>query len=258
MSLDIMDARSGTLSGNLASGVQFEDSMCHDYVVQEMTGVEEDLLAGKGPIMPRLNQVILNCTVSIGGVSDKKTLAGMVRKLTSVDRMIMLVAIRRASLGDHYRVKYNCPSCTSSNNASVNLSHLEITRARSESETHEAQLSSGCVIEWHTMTGLDEEWLSTQTKRQEKTGRADMLTLAILTRVDSIDGEKIDRRKDLNSALKTVKGLRLSERNELRSIFKEEEGSYDTEIEYECAHCGHEFKADLDVGQATFFFPSGI
>lgn len=258
MSVDIMEPRSGTLAGHLASGVMIEDQVEYDFVVHEMTGVEEDLLAGKGPIMPRLNQVILNCITSIGSVSERKELGPIVRSLTSVDRMILLVSIRRASLGDIYRVKYSCPSCGGSNNASVNLGLLEIDRSDVVGNTHTTTLGSGRVIEWHTMTGIDEEWLQGQQKRQEKMGQGDMLTLAMLTRVDAVDGEKIDRAKNLREAVRALKGLRLSERNEIREMFKKTEGMIDTEVEYECSHCGHEFKADLDVGQVSFFFPSGI
>lgn len=258
MNADYLDPKSGTIAGKLASGVRVEDQIERDYIVQEMTGVEEDLLAGKGNLMARLNQVIINCTVSVGPVSDRKEVAQLVRRLTAVDRMIMLISIRRASLGDMYRVKYNCPQCGGVNNAGVDLSALEVTPAEAESDTHETTLASGRVIKWHTMTGQDEEWLQEQQKRQDKTGRADVLTLAILTRVDEVDGEPLNRSRDLRGAISALKALRLSERNQLREVFQGAEGAIDTEVEYQCEHCSHEFSADLDVGQAGFFFPSGI
>ena len=80
----------------------------------------------------------------------------------------------------------------------------------------------------------------------------------MLTRIDKVDGIELDRNKNLKDALSTLKGLRLSERNEIRELFKENEGTIDTEVDYECQHCGHEFKSELDVGQPSFFFPSGI
>lgn len=258
MNADFLEPKSGTIAGKLAAGVMLNDTIERDFVVQEMTGVEEDLLAGKGDLMARLNQVILNCLVSLGGVNDKRELGGLIRTMTAVDRMILLIAIRRSSLGDMYRVKYSCPSCSTVNNASIDLSGLEVTPAASESNEHTLNLDSGREIKWHTMTGQDEEWLQAQQKRQEKTGRADIMTLAMLTRVDEIDGEKIDRKGGLRDAMSSLKALRLSERNQLREAFKASEGAIDTEIEYECASCGHQFEADLDVGQVTFFFPSGI
>lgn len=258
MDADFLTPKSGCVSGQLASGVLVSDKIERDFVVQEMTGVEEDLLAGKGDLMARLNQVIINCLVSLGGVNEKRDLSAFVRTMTAVDRMILLIAIRRASLGDMYRVKYSCPACSNSNNASVDLSSLDVVTASAESNEHTLTLDSGRVIKWHTMTGQDEEWLQAQQKRQEKTGRADIMTLAMLTRVDEVDGEAVDRRGDLRAALTTLKGLRLSERNQLREAFKANEGSIDTEIEYECSHCSHQFSADLDVGQVGFFFPSGI
>jgi hypothetical protein len=258
MNADYLEPKSGTVAGKLASGVRVEDQIERDFIVQEMTGVEEDLLAGKGNLMTRLNQVIINCTVSLGVVSERREVANLVKRLTAVDRMILLISIRRASLGDMYRVKYSCPQCSGTNNAAVDLSGLEITSAESETDVHETTLASGRLVKWHTMTGADEEWLQEQQKRQERTGRADVLTLAILTRVDEVDGEPLNRSRDLKGALTTLKSMRLSERNELREVFQSNEGAIDTEVEYECAHCSHQFSADLDVGQAGFFFPSGI
>lgn len=258
MNADYLEPKSGTVAGTLASGVHVGDDHVFDFVVQEMTGAEEDLLAGKGNLMARLNQVIINCTVSIGPLVERAAIAEVVRRLTAVDRMILLISLRRASLGDDYRVKYSCPACQASNNASVNLAGLEVTQATTGANTHETTLASGRVVKWHTMTGIDEDWLQEQQKRQDKTGRADILTLAMLTRVDMVDGEALNRARDLNGALKALKALRLSERNELRAIFQSSEGAIDTEVEYACSTCGHEFSADLDVGQAGFFFPSGV
>lgn len=258
MSIEVMSPRSGTVAGELASGVMVEGDTVYDFVVHEMTGVEEDLLAGKGPIMPRLNQVILNCITSIGGTVEKKDLGPIVRALTSVDRMILLIAIRRASLGDMYDLKYSCPSCKGSNDASVNLASLEINKSQVAENTHSITLQSGRRIDWHTMTGIDEEWLQSQQKRQQRLGQSDLLTLAMLTRIDAIDGESLDRNKDLKGSVTRLKSLRLSERNEIREMFKGTEGSIDTELEFECQHCGHEFSSELDVGQVSFFFPSGI
>lgn len=258
MNADYLTPKSGTVAGQLASGVMVRERLERDFIVQEMTGVEEDLLAGKGDLMTRLNQVIINCTVSLGGENDRREIGQLVRAMTAVDRMIMLISIRRASLGDMYRVKYSCPSCSGTNNAAVNLADLEVRQSETSANTHSLTLSTGTIIKWHSMTGADEEWLTAQGKRQEKVGRSDMMTLAMLARVDEVDGAVLDRRNRLNEAIDALKRLRLAERNQLREAFQTSEGAIDTNVEYQCDHCGHEFSADLDVGQVGFFFPSGI
>jgi rubrerythrin len=101
------------------------------------------------------------------------------------------------------------------------------------------------------MTAKDEEWLTKKQKRKE-----DMLTLAMMARVDAIDDESLDREKKYKKVLAQLKSLTIKERTEIRKLFEDSEGKVDTEVEFECPTCGYEWKADMDVGQASFFFPS--
>jgi hypothetical protein len=52
-----------------------------------------------------------------------------------------------------------------------------------------------------------------------------------------------------------MKKMRSRDRNQLRNAFTETEGFIDTNVEYECPSCGSEFKGDMDIAQASFFFP---
>lgn len=248
----MLDPKSGTVSGVLPCGVVDAEGKLHnEFVVREMTGEEEDLLAGKGPVLPRLNRVILNCLNQVGGFSERVDLSRAVDTLTAADRMHLLLSIRRASIGDDYNVKVKCSSCSGEWDASIDLANLEITMMSDPTtRDRENTLSSGKIVGWHVMDGRDEEWLISHQKKQR-----DVLTLAILARVDKIDEDKLDRKSGVKESLGVLKKLSMRERNELRGLFKEEEGTVDTEVEYECPHCNAEFKSDLDVGQAGFFFP---
>jgi len=250
----LVDPKAGTIAGEFTYGVKDAEGSIHrSYVFREMTGEEEDLLAGKGDVMARLNKVIVNCTESFGPLVDRQSIARAVNGMTAVDRMISLVAIRRASLGDEYPVRVVCPSCSATSDFNIDLGGLETTSADSDGSAFEDELPSGKVVCWHVMDGTDEDWLQTQAKKGK-----DVITLAMLARVDSIDGDKLDRRNDLKGSLDLLKKLRMSERSQIRALFKSREGSIDTDVEFSCSVCDHEWKSEMEVGQAGFFFPQGI
>lgn len=251
---DMMDVGPGVLSAELPCGyIDEEDELHGTIMVSEMTGYEEDIMAGKGPIMPRLNHVIANCTKCLGSISDKNKIAMAVSGLTAPDRMLSLIAIRRVSLGDFYNVKVPCPSCKDVSRFPLDLSEVEIVAMPNRKQRiRDDELTTGRVIRWHIMRMEDEEWLIKKQKKKE-----DVLTLAMLARVDEVDGEKVDRNSEYRKAMKKLKALTLRERTEIRHLFEREEGSVNTEVEFECPSCGHEWNADMDVTQIGFFFPSG-
>jgi hypothetical protein len=253
----ILDARSGTVSGSLPCGVlSKEGELYNTFVVHEMTGMEEDILTGKGAVMPRLNKILTNCTDAVGDLSDKDTVARLVKALTAVDRMVMLIGVRRASLGDKYPLHIQCPDCDEKGKYEIDLAYLEqVPMKEPKVRKREDTIASGKTIHWHIMSGYDEEWLQSQIKRLKN---KDMLTLAMLARVDKIDDYEVNRVDKLGEGLTALKKFTLRERNEVRELFKEHEGSIDTEITHECPQCSKEFSADLDVGQPGFFFPAGM
>jgi hypothetical protein len=257
MSFGVLDIRSGTVSGHLPCGIIGQDGQLHNtFVVHEMTGVEEDLLAGKGAVVPRLNKILANCSDSIGAISDKREVELAIKKLTAVDRMVMLINVRRASLGDDYNLKITCPKCSSSGRYKIDLSWLE-TKPMNDPMKRKfvSETTRGRKIHWHVMSGEDETWMQQQLKKLKD---KEMLTVAMLARIDKIDDVELDRRNDLKGAFAALKALSLRDRNDIRGFFTEMEGTIDTEVEHECPDCGHGFSGQLDVGQPGFFFPAGV
>jgi len=262
----MMDVGPGVLGVELPCGFIDSEKKLHDtLVVGEMTGWEEDILGGKGPIVPRLNQIITNCARRFGDLVERKDIANAVTNMTAADRMTALIAIRRVSLGDYYDVKIECPKCNDKSRYSLNLADIDIVRMKDQyNRVREDELTSGKRVRWHVMNSSDEEWLSKRTKKKE-----DVLTLAMLARVEAVD---VDIKKDGNveffeikregknykQALEALKSLGIRDRNEIRKLFETYEGSVDTMVEFECPGCQYEWKADLDVGQPGFFFPSDI
>lgn len=252
----LMDVAPDALAVGLPCGYIDAAGLVHrDLVVGEMTGYEEDLLAAKGPVLPRLNQIILNCARRIGGIEDRVQLGEAVNSLTASDRMVALLAIRRVSLGDFYDVKVQCPNteCKEDVRYSLNLADVEIHAMEDPTQrTFEHTLSSGRVVQWHIMSSTDEEWLTTKTKKAKE----DVLTLGLMARVDVLDGKPINRDRDMAGAMKALKVLPTRERNAIRDLFEQYEGHVDTNVDFSCPSCQHEWKAELNLGQPSFFFPS--
>ncbi len=256
---ELLDVSSATLSGELPCGFLDESGRVHQtFIVTEMTGEEEDLLAGTGPVVPRLNRVILNCLRQLGDIDDRSKLSNAVENLVASDRMYLLIAIRRASLGNRYVVKITCSSCSAQNTAAIDLAGLEVKSMPDPSKREFSDtMPSGSTVKWHVLNGKDEVWLTKHAKSKQ-----DRMTLAMLTRIDSITGVNgqsvvIDRNKDLNAAIANLKKMSLRDRTFMRSLFEQREGTIDTEIEYTCPSCGAAFKGELDI-QQSFFFPQEI
>ena len=150
-----------------------------------------------------------------------------------------------------------CPECEHEDTYSVDLGGLEARVPGDPAKRrHTTTLPSGTVVEWHTMSGADEEWL--EGVRQKLNGEG-QLTLAMLARIDSLGGKPIirsDGGTDLRRALGSLVKLSLRDRNAIRHAFSTHEGDLDTSLDFECKRCGHQFRAEMEVQAEGFFFPS--
>jgi len=254
----MMDVGPRVISGELPCGYIDADGDLHrKFVVGEMSGEEEDLLAGSGPVMARLNRVIANCTQQLGSVTESSALFRAACELTAPDRMLMLITIRRASIDDHFDFEVRCPNrrCQQSDKKTVNLAELEITPMPDPMvRSFETQVGP-YMVRWHVQSAEDEEWLTTMVKKRE-----DVTTLAILSRVSEINGEKLkrDTPRELRAAKRILKSMSSRHRNALRAMFREHEGDIDTQVEIECSSCGHRWKGEVEVADPSFFFPQGM
>jgi hypothetical protein len=252
--VNLHDPRAATLGGELPCGhIDAEGTVHFTYIVQEMSGTEEDILAGKGPVIARLNRMIGNCLVQLGTVTGRGSLRGVAHVLTSMDRSVLLIAVRRASLGDLYDMRVGCPKCGKEAPFAVDLSELAITAMPDRAvRIFEEPLPSGRTAVWRVMGVEDEEWAA----RKRKGSDDDLATLSLAARVTHVDGRPLDRERGWAETLRALKVLPLRDRERLRVAFDEREGGIDDKVEFACAACEHEWTASLDVSQPGFFFPS--
>jgi hypothetical protein len=244
----ISEAKSSVGVYDLPCGYIDEDGNLHREVkVREITGHEEDMLANpklKGA--KKINDLIASCVERVGTITDKGQLSKVVMDMTVGDRLFCIFAIRRVTVGDEYMFETACKSCQSRTKFTVDLADLEV-KAMEDPYQREFTVTlpaSQKVVVFRPMTGRGEEQLDRLNKK-----KTDSLSLSILMRVQTIDGKRPN--------MAVVKELGLGDRAYLRDRFEESEGGVDTEVELDCPECYSDFKEDLDVGQASFFFPSG-
>jgi hypothetical protein len=228
-----------------------------DIVVREMTGVEEELLAGRGDILPRMNKVMANCLQQIGPHKCDGDVR-IVNQMTVVDRMVLLIALRRASLGDDYTVEGTCPACSAKDRYTLDLSRLKTTETDDGAlRTITTTTKAGNSLTFHVMTGEDEAWLA---RARDKLKGEGMVTLNMLCRIDEFAGHKIERdvtkRREFMQSVALIANLGVRERAFIRKQIQEAEGEIDLKLEVTCKACGNEWGSNLNVADPGFFFPS--
>lgn len=227
----------------LPAGYLDENGQVHrEIVVREMTGYEEDILASGADALKKLNEIQARCLMRIGEISDKERMPKIVRDLPVGDRIFLLIAIRRVTLGDAYPFTFRCPKCSHEAQMSLDLASLEVRGLEDPAvRTKEVALPSGRTAVFHIPTGRDEERFSSPSSDTS------LLTRAVLLRLDTINGKPV--------SLADVKALPSRDLQALRREYEKFDVGVDTTIEIECPSCFEEFKTEMEI-QPSFFFPS--
>jgi hypothetical protein len=210
--------------------------------VREMTGREEDLLASNklSPIK-KINALLIACTERIGHITDKAHINQIVMSLPQGDRVFLLMAIRRASLGDDLPLEEECPSCNTKGFYIQDLSELTIKPMKNPlRRSYEVVLPSGKTLQYRLGTAADEE-------RVAKVSDDEKLSMMLLCRTEAINGKA--------PSINDIKGLSFRDRQAVRDAFEDVDGGVDTTTDMTCPQCGHAFKVDVDLGNQGFFFP---
>jgi len=213
--------------------------------VREMTGEEEEILAARNmPSSKKINRILARCTESIGPINGNMV-EQVIPELTQGDRIYLLIAIRRASLGDEMPFATKCSSCEQEARFVLDLADLEVKNMPDPTiRTYELTLpKTEKKVVMKVLTGRGEEAISKASTRGK-----DIITTAIFARVDSIDGKP--------ATIADLKSLPLVDRNFLRDAWEDHEGGVDTEVQLDCPNCGNEYDTELDISQQGFFNPS--
>lgn len=235
----------------LPCGYLGPDGTLHtEIAIRELTGAEEDLLAARQiPPFKKYNELLLRCTQRLGTITDRGQLSTAVMSLPVGDRLFLLIAIRRVSLGEEYSFSETCTNteCRKQERYTVQLSDLDIKKMPDpKKRIHDVTLPSGATARFRISTGADEE-KALALEIPKKKADEDALSKGILMRLELLDG--------LPPELQAVKAMKWRDRVALREEWNRVEGGVDTEIDMVCPTCGQEFKKDIELSP-SFFFPS--
>jgi hypothetical protein len=240
------NAKSSQTLVELPCGYLDAEGVYKDVELREMTGNEEDLLASSAiPHHKKISALLSRCITRIGPYTDKGKIASIVQDLLLGDRIFLLFAVRRLTLGDEYPFRARCDSCNKEGSYLVDLSDLTIQEMPDPSKRiFDVELPSGIVVRFRCLTGRDEE---ESNKRPDNENRA---SVQIFTRVELINGQV--------PSMASIKNLSSRDRDFLRAKMEEVDGGVDTALELQCQFCNAEWSEDIEIGQPGFFFPSRV
>ena len=239
-----------TLPCGLLTG---EGQLHTEVALHEIRGHEEDMLASKTvPDWKKLGELIAGCVTRIGTITDRGMVADSVLKLPAGDRVFLLLAIRRVTLGDMLPFHSKCSSpkeeCDVTSMYTIDLSSLDIKKMPDPMKRvgYEAKLPSGKSIRYRVLNGVDEEAVSKATKSKD-----DSISLSMFHRIELLEDKK--------PTLRDVKDLGLADRCYIREeLFDAIDGGVETAVDMTCPRCQVDFKHTVDVGEQGFFFPSQV
>jgi hypothetical protein len=226
-----------------------EGKLHTDVTVREMTGREEEILAARNmSVTKKFNKIISNCLTSVGTFTGEKDIEKIVLSLPQGDRLFLLLAVRRVSLGDDMPFVTVCPDsdCKKKSQLEVDLSELTIKKMPNPlvRQYEDVLPKTKKTIRMKVLDGYGEEMLAKAAQANK-----DNISTAILARVESIDGKA--------ASLEDILTLPMMDRNHLRDLWQDYEGGIDTDIEVTCPNCNLDYSTSVDLGSPGFFNPSG-
>jgi hypothetical protein len=243
-----------------------KDVLHTDVMLTELTGRDEDMLADtKTSAQRKMNQLLISCIARLGSLTDRNAIATAVPNMLVGDRVFLLIAIRRTSLGDEYPYQDKCPACEKESMFSLNLADLEVVKMPSPyKRVYEDRMpSSAALMAWANKGTVPEPEASHPTGRAVRfrmlTGKdeehatslkgKDAISVLLGTRLEALDETPV--------TTADLQNLTLKERLYIRDVlFRKYDGGVDTTLETGCPNCGNEFERELDISQLGFFFPS--
>ena len=239
-------AKSSQTLVELPCGYLDAEGVHKDVEIREMTGNEEDLLASSAiPGHKKVSALLGRCITRVGGYTDKGKIATIVQDLLIGDRIFLLFAIRRLTLGDEYPFKARCESCNKEGSYLVDLSDLKVQEMPDPAKRiFDVELPSGIVVRFRCLSGRDEE------EAQRRSNNEDRASIQLLTRIELINGQA--------PSMSAIKALSSRDRDFLRAQMEGVDGGVDTALEMQCQFCNAEWSEDIEIGQPGFFFPSRV
>jgi hypothetical protein len=238
---------------SLLAGYTDNDGITHDtFTLREMTGADEeyvnrsDIKSNGAKVSTAL---LARCVTSIGTLTRKsvggpKEWEDIIKHLYVGDRDVMLLELRRLSIGEEIEVTHTCPNpdCKAKLNTVVNIDELEITEFNGIKEIP-FELPKGFVDKKGNLhktgvmrrpNGLDGELLTPIAKNNM--AKAETALLTRLCKFD--DGVYVDD--------SVMANLSVKDRNYLQKQLNDNFFGVNMSVDVMCDRCGESFKGNLN------------
>lgn len=244
-SADLINAASQDPIPKLAAPPDTHVSLLHgfdgedkDAVVRELTGADEEFLAGleakTGLTYPEyLSALLKRAVVSIGSWDIKK-FPDLVDELIIADRDILFLAIIKATYGQEKKFRITCPHCKEVGDISIDIDeHFKHEGSYEEAiASLTVTLRDGSEITLRIPTGADTRYV---TKRGKTVPEQNTLMIARCADIEVADKEEWAR------------SLNIGDRNALRdALLNVKIGPKAGEVNDPCPYCGEIISLPLD------------
>jgi len=230
-----------------------EGNLQRTVILRKMTGREEAILADRrnqrngGKLVTEL---LHSCMVRAGDQPQNGSAA--VSGMYSADRNYLLLKLRSITFGPELDATYTCPSCSETLRLTENLDELPVRSlpAGQSPDDVVVELQDGYMDrdgQVHTAmtlrlpTGEDEEAVAAQMRKNASLGKNSLLARCLKSLGD------MPRHRLEALGPKIMADLTMSDRRLIDRTLNQAAPGVDLIREHECPHCGHAWKATLDM-----------
>ena len=238
---------------DLLAGYVDKDGVTHKtFTLREMTGADEEFV-NRADIKSngaKVSTALLSrCVLSVGTLTRKsfnspKEWENIFKEMYTGDRDVILLELRRISIGDTIEVSHTCPNpeCKAKLKTEILIDELKINEFDGLREIpfelpKGYKDKKGVIHKQGIMripNGLDGELLTPLAKNN--IAKAETL---LLTRICKFsDGAYIDD--------SVMASLSIKDRNYLQSLLNDHQFGIDMTVDIMCDHCGEYFKGNLN------------
>lgn len=237
----------------LLAGYVDKDGITHStFTLREMTGADEEFV-NRSDIKTNGAKVatalLSRCVLSVGtltrkSVGNPKDWENIFKEMYTGDRDIMLLELRRLSIGDTIEVTHTCPNpeCKAKLKTEVSIDELTILEFDGMREIpfelpRGYKDRKGVIHKTGIMrrpNGLDGELLTPLAKNN--IAKAETTLLTRICKFD--DGAYIDE--------SVMASLSVRDRNYLQTLLNDHQFGIDMTVDVMCDHCGEYFKGNLN------------
>lgn len=238
---------------SLLAGYVDKDGITHStFTLREMTGADEEFV-NRSDIKTNGAKVatalLSRCVLSVGtltrkSVGNPKDWENIFKEMYTGDRDIMLLELRRISIGDTIEVTHTCPNpeCKAKLKTEVGIDELTILEFDGMREIpfelpRGYKDRKGVLHKTGIMrrpNGLDGELLTPLAKNN--IAKAETTLLTRICKFD--DGAYIDE--------SVMASLSVRDRNYLQTLLNDRQFGIDMTVDVMCDHCGEYFKGNLN------------